>query len=129
MQKNKYLTEQYKFSSFCAEMTHRFFWYSLLFFFPVSAEGVQPISWMTRISIAVGVARGLAFLHSLDANVIYRDLKAANILLDSVCYTKNLASGSEMTKSVVLCINLLFYVGLQCKSFRFRLGKRWSNRR
>ncbi|GAU21646.1 hypothetical protein TSUD_251290, partial [Trifolium subterraneum] len=46
-------------------------------------EGVQPISWMTRINIAIGVARGLAFLHSLDANVIYRDLKASNILLDS----------------------------------------------
>jgi serine/threonine protein kinase len=116
LQKNKYLTEQYKFSSFCAEMRHRFFWYSLLFF-PVSAEGVQPISWMTRINIAIGVARGLAFLHSLDANVIYRDLKASNILLDSVCYTENLAIGSEMTKSVVLRINLLFYVGLQCKSF------------
>lgn len=46
-------------------------------------KGVQPISWMTRINIAIGVARGLAFLHSLDANVIYRDLKASNILLDS----------------------------------------------
>ncbi|XP_054819127.1 probable serine/threonine-protein kinase PBL2 isoform X1 [Prosopis cineraria] len=46
-------------------------------------KGVQPISWATRMSIAVGVARGLAFLHSLDANVIYRDLKASNVLLDS----------------------------------------------
>ncbi|KAK9029377.1 hypothetical protein V6N11_026495 [Hibiscus sabdariffa] len=42
-------------------------------------KGVQPISW----HIARGVARGLTFLHSLDANVIYRDLKASNILLDS----------------------------------------------
>jgi len=86
-------------------MRHSLFSYSLLFF-PVSAEGVQPISWMTRINIAIGVARGLAFLHSLDANVIYRDLKASNILLDSVCYTENLAGGSEMTKSVVLRISL-----------------------
>ncbi|CAL5190403.1 unnamed protein product [Lathyrus oleraceus] len=46
-------------------------------------KGVQPISWITRINIAIGVATGLAFLHSLDANVIYRDLKASNILLDS----------------------------------------------
>ncbi|KAL9677300.1 hypothetical protein QQ045_005528 [Rhodiola kirilowii] len=46
-------------------------------------KAVQPISWTTRISIAVDVARGLSFLHCLDANVIYRDLKAANILLDS----------------------------------------------
>ncbi|XP_028758863.1 probable serine/threonine-protein kinase PBL2 [Neltuma alba] len=46
-------------------------------------KGVQPISWASRINIAVGVARGLAFLHTLDANVIYRDLKASNVLLDS----------------------------------------------
>ncbi|XP_060963460.1 probable serine/threonine-protein kinase PBL3 [Cannabis sativa] len=46
-------------------------------------KGVQPISWATRMSIAIDVARGLSFLHSLDANVIYRDLKASNILLDS----------------------------------------------
>lgn len=36
------------------------------------------------MNIAIDVARGLSFLHSLDANVIYRDLKASNILLDSV---------------------------------------------
>ncbi|XP_027333973.1 probable serine/threonine-protein kinase PBL2 [Abrus precatorius] len=46
-------------------------------------KGVQPVPWITRINIAVSVARGLTFLHSLDANVIYRDLKASNILLDS----------------------------------------------
>ncbi|XP_027940750.1 probable serine/threonine-protein kinase PBL2 [Vigna unguiculata] len=46
-------------------------------------RGVQPIPWTIRINIAVAVARGLTFLHTLDANVIYRDLKAANILLDS----------------------------------------------
>ncbi|KAK7819686.1 putative serine/threonine-protein kinase pbl11 [Quercus suber] len=46
-------------------------------------KGVQPIAWPTRMNIAIAVARGLSFLHSLDANVIYRDLKASNILLDS----------------------------------------------
>ncbi|TKY57092.1 kinase 2A [Spatholobus suberectus] len=46
-------------------------------------RGVQPIPWITRINIAVAVARGLTFLHTLDANVIYRDLKASNVLLDS----------------------------------------------
>ncbi|CAH9070639.1 unnamed protein product [Cuscuta europaea] len=46
-------------------------------------KGVQPMTWATRMRIAVDVARGLSFLHSLDTNVIYRDLKASNILLDS----------------------------------------------
>ncbi|KAL8152177.1 hypothetical protein V2J09_009937 [Rumex salicifolius] len=43
---------------------------------------IQPIPWATRMHIAIGVARGLSFLHSVDANVIYRDIKASNILLD-----------------------------------------------
>lgn len=46
-------------------------------------KGGQLMAWPTRMHIAVDVARGLSFLHSLDANVIYRDLKASNILLDS----------------------------------------------
>lgn len=61
------------------------------FFISISTESVQPIAWATRMNIAVGVARGLAFLHGLDANVIYRDLKASNILLDSVRSTVKLA--------------------------------------
>ncbi|XP_031399362.1 probable serine/threonine-protein kinase PBL2 isoform X2 [Punica granatum] len=44
---------------------------------------VQPIPWTIRMKIAVGVAHGLSILHGLDANVIHRDLKASNILLDS----------------------------------------------
>ncbi|KAI5575994.1 hypothetical protein POPTR_009G020700v4 [Populus trichocarpa] len=46
-------------------------------------KGVQPITWTMRMNIAIDVARGLSFLHGLDANVIYRDLKASNVLLDS----------------------------------------------
>ncbi|GJW14077.1 probable serine/threonine-protein kinase PIX13 [Tanacetum coccineum] len=45
-------------------------------------SAVQPLSWALRLKIAIGAARGLAFLHSSDDNVIYRDIKASNILLD-----------------------------------------------
>lgn len=47
-------------------------------------SAVQPLSWALRLKIAIGAARGLAFLHSSDDNVIYRDIKASNILLDGV---------------------------------------------
>jgi serine/threonine protein kinase len=45
---------------------------------------VQPISWGMRLRIAIDAARGLAFLHSSEKHVIYRDFKASNILLDTV---------------------------------------------
>lgn len=43
---------------------------------------VEPPPWGTRIRIAMDAARGLDFLHTSENRVIYRDFKAANILLD-----------------------------------------------
>ncbi|CAK9184208.1 unnamed protein product [Ilex paraguariensis] len=43
----------------------------------------QPLSWSLRMKVALGAARGLAFLHSNEPKVIYRDFKTSNILLDS----------------------------------------------
>ncbi|XP_076909563.1 putative serine/threonine-protein kinase PBL23 [Bidens hawaiensis] len=43
----------------------------------------KPLEWDTRVKIAIGAARGLEYLHDkADPPVIYRDLKASNILLD-----------------------------------------------
>ncbi|XP_060176819.1 probable serine/threonine-protein kinase PBL11 [Lycium barbarum] len=43
----------------------------------------QPLSWSLRMKVALGAARGLAFLHNAETKVIYRDFKTSNILLDS----------------------------------------------
>lgn len=41
------------------------------------------LSWMTRLQIAQGAARGLAYLHEeMDFQLIFRDFKTSNILLD-----------------------------------------------
>ncbi|XP_047330390.1 serine/threonine-protein kinase PBL35-like isoform X2 [Impatiens glandulifera] len=43
-----------------------------------------PLPWSIRMKIALGAAKGLAFLHEDAENpVIYRDFKTSNILLDS----------------------------------------------
>ncbi|KAG2333799.1 hypothetical protein Bca52824_004979 [Brassica carinata] len=64
--------------------------------------GQKPIDWLTRMKIAFGAAQGLDYLHDkVNPPVIYRDLKAANILLDDEFYPKlcdyglnNLAPGA-----------------------------------
>ena len=38
------------------------------------------LNWERRLEIIVGVAKGVAYLHGQE--VIYRDLKPSNILLD-----------------------------------------------
>lgn len=54
---------------------HLFHWKSLK---------LEPLPWMTRLTIALDVARGIEYLHSLARQTfIHRDLKSSNILLDN----------------------------------------------
>ncbi|XP_028777986.1 probable serine/threonine-protein kinase PBL19 [Neltuma alba] len=46
-------------------------------------KAYDPLPWKTRLEIALGAARGLAYLHEeLEVQVIYRDFKTSNVLLD-----------------------------------------------
>jgi hypothetical protein len=47
------------------------------------SRSLPTLSWKRRLEILLGAAEGLAYLHEeLEIKVIYRDFKAANILLD-----------------------------------------------
>ncbi|KAI4295530.1 hypothetical protein L6164_035569 [Bauhinia variegata] len=44
---------------------------------------VSPLTWEIRMRIAIGTAKGLAYLHEgLEPKVVHRDVKSSNILLD-----------------------------------------------
>ena len=60
-------------------------WYYLLVSIPnVYGSGASPLSWKIRMKIAIDAAKGLAFLHSDEVNVMHGDFRTSNILIDSV---------------------------------------------
>uniref|UniRef100_A0A453IXA1 Protein kinase domain-containing protein n=1 Tax=Aegilops tauschii subsp. strangulata TaxID=200361 RepID=A0A453IXA1_AEGTS len=95
-----------KLIGYCYEDEHRLLVYEFMtrgslekLLFRKYAASLQ---WSTRLKIALGAAKGLAFLHEAQNPVIYRDFKTSNILLDSV--------------------------RLQSEAIGFRASQRWARR-
>lgn len=75
---------------FCAEGTHRLLAYEFMgngsldkWIFKRKKDNDSVLDWETRFNIAVGTAKGLAYLHEdCDVKILHCDIKPENVLLD-----------------------------------------------
>ena len=61
----------------------------LRFLYWIIGSGLAPLSWPSRVQIALDAARGLEYIHEhTKPTYIHRDIKPANILIDKQLHAK-----------------------------------------
>ncbi|CAH9071273.1 unnamed protein product [Cuscuta europaea] len=80
---------------YCADGKHRFLVYEYMekgnLQDHLHGKGERKMDWPMRLNVALGAARGLAYLHSSPAvgiPIVHRDFKSTNILLSTKCEAK-----------------------------------------
>ncbi|KAJ4959332.1 hypothetical protein NE237_026443 [Protea cynaroides] len=75
-----------KLTGYCCEDEHRLLVYEFMACGSLEKQlfrrACVSLTWSTRMKVALGAAKGLAFLHGAERSIIYRDFKTSNILLD-----------------------------------------------
>lgn len=84
------------------------------------------LSWRTRLSVLVGVAQGLQYLHSREPAAFHRDIKSANIALDFDYTPKLIDWGlarfrSETGAGVETAVGTVMGTGMyMCPQYQYR---------
>jgi serine/threonine protein kinase len=82
-----------------------------------------PLTWEHRLRIAVDIGNGLAYLHSMTPQMLHRDVKSANILMDDAGNAK--VAGDGLMPAVAYVHALLTTVHRRTR-FRHRSHWRWQ---
>ncbi|CAN4107309.1 unnamed protein product [Withania somnifera] len=78
-------------------------------------QRLKQLNWNTRMQVAIGVARGLEYLHSQTPPIIHRDVKSSNILLSDDCHPQLSDFGAavvhQQTQPDSACVKPIHVVG------------------
>lgn len=78
-------------------------------------QRLKQLNWNTRMQVAIGVARGLEYLHSQTPPIFHRDVKSSNILLSDDCHPQLSDFGAavvhQQTQPDSACVKPIHVVG------------------